>query len=165
MTQKDIALYRLGNQQICSSVFHSPKQVVHWMGAIQAQDYSMAKWAIGARLPHATNETVEDAIRKGEILRTHILRPTWHFVAAEDIRWMLELSAPAIKAASSFMNRQLGLEVPLLKKTSKIIEKELAGKQLLKAVGCQACNNTGYRGRKGIFEMMVMNNEGILLRM
>jgi hypothetical protein len=133
MTQKDIALYRLGNQQICSSVFHSPKQVVHWMGAIQAQDYSMAKWAIGARLPDATNETVEDAIRKGEILRTHILRPTWHFVAAEDIRWMLELSAPAIKAASSFMNRQLGLEAPLLKKTSKIIEKELAGKQLTRA--------------------------------
>jgi len=54
---------------------------------MQAQDYAMAKWAIGVRLPGSTDRMIESAMNKGEILRTHLLRPTWHFVSANDIRW------------------------------------------------------------------------------
>ena len=54
------------------------------MGAIQAQEYEMAKWAIGIRLRSSSLETVNEALYKGDILRTHVMRPTWHFVAAEE---------------------------------------------------------------------------------
>jgi hypothetical protein len=95
------------------------------MGAT-AQDYPMAKWAIGLRLPKATDESVESAINTGEILRTHLLRPTWHFVAAEDIYWLLELSAPQIKAAQRSRDRQLELTEEVYSKSNRIIEKALS---------------------------------------
>src|SRR5438046_1563490 len=99
MTLKDIAKIRLYNQQIAGTTFKTPKDIVGWMGAMQAQDYAMAKWAIGVRLPKSTNTSVETAIDKGEIIRTHLLRPTWHFVLAKDIYWMIDLTGPRIKAA------------------------------------------------------------------
>ena len=82
----DIPKLRLLNQQLANPLFHSPKELVSWMGAVQAQDYAMVKWAVGMRLASATVRTVEEALQKGEILRTHVMRPTWHLVAAEDIR-------------------------------------------------------------------------------
>ena len=87
---------RVASQQLEQPRFESPKELVSWMGAIQAQEYEMAKWAIGIRLRSSSLETVNEALYKGDILRT---RPTWHFVAAEDIRWMLMLSSERIKAA------------------------------------------------------------------
>jgi len=84
-----IASTRLANQQIAGSAFTKVNELISHMGAIQAQDYAMAKWAIGKRLPHATDDSVEAAIAKGEILRIHLLRPTWHLVAADDIHWLL----------------------------------------------------------------------------
>lgn len=90
---------RVASQQLEQSRFESPKELVSWMGAIQAQEYEMAKWAIGIRLRSPSLETVNEALYKGDILRTHVMRPTWHFVAAEDIRWMLMLSSERIKAA------------------------------------------------------------------
>ncbi len=64
---------------------------------MQAQDYNMAKWAVGIRLPGSTEKMIEDAVNSGEILRTHLLRPTWHFVSSDDINWMLDLTAPRLK--------------------------------------------------------------------
>ena len=82
---------RLLNQQLLNPLFREPKELVSWMGAMQAQNYSMVKWAVGMRLKSATIQAVEKALHEGEILRTHVMRPTWHLVAAEDIRWMLKL--------------------------------------------------------------------------
>mgnify|MGYP000506238012 CR=1 FL=1 len=90
---------RVASQQLEQPRFESPKELVSWMGAIQAQEYEMAKWAIGIRLRSSSLEKVNEALYKGDILRTHVMRPTWHFVAAEDIRWMLMLSSERIKAA------------------------------------------------------------------
>ena len=84
---------RVASQQLEQPRFESPKELVSWMGAIQAQEYEMAKWAIGIRLRSSSLEKVNEALYKGDILRTHVMRPTWHFVAAEDIRWMLMLSS------------------------------------------------------------------------
>lgn len=65
----------------------------------------MAKWAVGVRLKSPTLRAIEEALAKGEILRTHVMRPTWHFVTPEDIRWMLRLSAERIrKAYNSYIN-------------------------------------------------------------
>ena len=90
---------RLRNQQLLNPLFSQPKELVSWMGAMQAQNYPMVKWAVGMRLKSATLQTVEKALKEGEILRTHVMRPTWHLVTAEDIRWMLMLSSERIKAA------------------------------------------------------------------
>ena len=99
MNIKDISNLRLTNQQITESKFKTAKDIVSWMGAMQAQDFNMVKWAIGVRLPKSTEKSVELAIDNGEIIRTHLLRPTWHLVSCDDIHWMLDLTAPRIKAS------------------------------------------------------------------
>ncbi len=123
----DIANSRLVSQQIGATNLKITQDVVGWMGAMQAQDYTMAKWAIGVRLPGATEETVEAAFNDGQILRTHLLRPTWHFVAAVDLYWMLHLTAPQIKVLLKSRHEQLGLSPAVLAKSNRILENGLVG--------------------------------------
>jgi len=85
ITLHEIARLRLFSQRIKGRAFRSPKEIVSWMGAMQAQDFSMAKWAVGIRLKENTEEDVTGAYNKGEILRTHVMRPTWHFFSTDDI--------------------------------------------------------------------------------
>ncbi|MFI5135082.1 MAG: winged helix DNA-binding domain-containing protein [Chitinophagales bacterium] len=131
MKDSEIANLRLINQQIAASRFKTPKEIVSWMGAMQAQDYTMAKWAIGSRLKNVTEKQIEDAFNKGEILRTHVMRPTWHFVTAEDIYWMLELTAPRILSSLKHRQNHLELTPDILSKSNKLLEKLLSsGKHL-----------------------------------
>jgi hypothetical protein len=125
MNLKDISNLRLVNQQIAGTKFTSPKEIVAWMGAMQAQDSAMSKWAVGVRLPNSTEKIIEDAMDKGEIIRTHVLRPTWHIVSVDDLRWMLKLTAPHIKAGMKSRNRDLGLTDAILAKSRKVLEKTL----------------------------------------
>lgn len=126
-----ISSLRLISQQIAETQFKTAKEIVDWMGAVQAQDFPMAKWALGARLPGSTDQSVETAFNNGEILRTHVLRPTWHFVKAEDISWMLSLSAPQIKAATNARHKQLGFNADIFAKCNKIIVKNLANSNFM----------------------------------
>ena len=104
------------------------------MGAMQAQDYAMAKWAIGVRLANATDQAIETAINNAEIIRTHLLRFTWHFVSADDVYWMLELTAPHIKASLKSRHRELGLDETIVAKSNAVIKRALrGGKQLTRA--------------------------------
>jgi hypothetical protein len=125
MNLNDIAHLRLVNQQIRKPQFKTGNEVVSWLGAVQAQDYNMSKWAVGVRLPGSTDKTVESAINSGEIIRTHVLRPTWHLVSAADIHWMLELSAPQIKSLARSRDKELGLTEAAFSKSNSIIEKAL----------------------------------------
>ena len=124
---------RLQNQQLLNPLFCQPKELVSWLGAMQAQNYSMVKWAVGMRLKSATIQTVEEALRKGEILRTHVMRPTWHLVAAEDIRWMLKLSAERVIAANESYAKGHNLDISeeLYAKSYRLLEKILSGKKSL----------------------------------
>ena len=91
----------------------------------------MAKWALGLRLPHLNDGDIETAFNEGDILRTHLLRPTWHFVAPADIRWMLALTAPRVHAINAFMYRKLELESKIFKRANHVFIKTLRdGKQL-----------------------------------
>jgi hypothetical protein len=133
MTKAEIIRYRLFNQQIAETKFTEPKQIVEWMVAMQAQEYAMSKWAIGLRLPGSTDEMVEKAFTDGEILRTHLMRPTWHFVTPEDIRWLLKLTAPRVEAFNVFTYRQQELDNKIFKRSNDIIVKTLeGGKHLLR---------------------------------
>ena len=121
-----ISKTRLISQKIASTEFKTPSEIVRWMGAMQAQDYAMAKWAIGVRLTNLNEKIIDSAIDKGEILRIHVLRPTWHFVSADDIYWMLQLSAPKVKSSLKSRHNQLELTESVIAKTSSIIEKTLS---------------------------------------
>src|SRR5688572_14802451 len=127
MTTADILRIRLDNQQLSATNLKTPVEVVQWMGAMQAQEYAMSKWAIGLRLKDVSESLIEKAFNDGAILRTHVMRPTWHFVAPEDIRWLLALTAPRVHQASSYMYRQLNLTPALFKKSNDVIAKTLEG--------------------------------------
>ena len=127
MNLAEIAKIRLINQQIERPQFKTVKELVDWMGAVQAQDYGMAKFAVGVRLPGATDQVVEAAINNGEIIRTHILRPTWHFVSAEDIYWMLALRAAPLKAGLRSRHAQLGLSESIIARSNAILGNLLQG--------------------------------------
>jgi len=127
MNLKEISILRLINQQIVGSNFKNPKDIVTWMGAMQAQDFNMAKWAVGIRLNNSTDKLIQSAIDKGEILRTHLLRPTWHFVSSEDIYWILQLTSQQIKNSMKSRDKILGLTDTIYKKSNTTIEKTLYG--------------------------------------
>lgn len=127
MNLKDIASLRLHHQQLEGTSFKKPRELVKWMGAMQAQDYSMSKWAIGTRIPGSTDEAIEKEINEGEIIRTHVLRPTWHLVSPDDMHWMLELTAPHIKAIAKSRDKELELTEKLYTKCNALLEKILAG--------------------------------------
>jgi winged helix DNA-binding protein len=100
---------------------------VKWLSAVQAQDYAGAKWALGMRVPRSTDADVERAFAEGSIVRTHVLRPTWHFVAPADIRWMLALTAPRVQAANARIYRKYGLDATIFRRSNAVLERALRG--------------------------------------
>jgi len=129
-----IARRRLVSQHLVVPANLRAAEVVGRLGAVQAQDYAGAKWAVGQRAKALVDADIETAFTRGEILRTHVLRPTWHFVLPEDARWMLELTAPRMKAASASQDRHLGLDEKIFRKSNALLERALRdGKQLTRA--------------------------------
>ncbi len=131
MTHYEILSHRLLNQQIISTKFTKPEEIVRWMVAMQSQEYAMAKWAIGLRLPGFNDADIEQVFNEGKILRTHLMRPTWHFVAPEDIRWLLALTAPRVSAINNYQYKKEGLDASVFKKCNEVIVKSLEGGKFL----------------------------------
>ena len=125
--KNDLMRRRLHNQRLAGSEFKKPEQIVTWLGAVQAQDYPGAKWGVALRSDGLTNADLDASFDNGRILRTHILRPTWHFVAAPDIRWMLELSAPRVHASNAHMYRKLELDDRVFARCRTIFRRALKG--------------------------------------
>ena len=126
-----IARARLHNQGITSPRHRRAADVVRWLGAVQAQEYGPARWALGLRLPDAADPEIERAFDRGRILRTHVMRPTWHFVAAADIRWLLELTAPRVHRRMAIYTRSLELDPRTLVRGTAVIERALRDRQHL----------------------------------
>lgn len=99
-----------------------------WLTAVQAQDFAGAKWSLGLRMKRANDALVEKAFNDGEILRTHVLRPTWHFVLPEDIGWLLDLTAPRVHALNATYYRRLGIDDRERKRTEKALVSSLEGR-------------------------------------
>lgn len=123
----NISQQRLRNLCITHSTLKSPQQVVGWLAAVQAQDFAGAKWSLGLRISNSTESMIDRAFEKGDILRTHLLRPTWHFVSPSDIRWLLQLTAPRVHAVNAFMYRKMELDPAIFKRSNKALEKSLHG--------------------------------------
>ncbi|HEV8396316.1 MAG TPA: winged helix DNA-binding domain-containing protein [Vicinamibacterales bacterium] len=110
-----------------SAAPRSAAAVVERLCAVQAQDFIGAKWAIGLRAKGLDDAAVEAAFDRGDILRTHVMRPTWHFVTPADLRWMLALTAPRVHQASAFYYRQYGLDAKTVSRVHKVLASELQG--------------------------------------
>ena len=131
ITIAHVAQWRLHNQALARPRFETAADVVRWLGAVQAQDFAAAKWAIGQRMIDGTDGRIERAFDEGAILRTHVLRPTWHFVLPEDIRWLIALTAPRVHAVNAYVYRRFGLDAATRRRSNAIIERALRGRQYL----------------------------------
>jgi hypothetical protein len=127
MTNAEIAHRRLRHQRLAEAPFARPEDAVQWLGAVQAQDYAGAKWAIGLRTQGTTDAAVDQALAGGTLLRTHVLRPTWHVVSAADIRWLLALTAPHVHAANAHYYRRVGFDDDLFQTSNATLARALEG--------------------------------------
>ncbi|MDR0509749.1 MAG: winged helix DNA-binding domain-containing protein [Rikenellaceae bacterium] len=155
---KDIAALRQASHRFSDGSFEHPGNVVEWMGAMQAQEFTMAKWAVGVRLPWATDTAVQAAFDRGEFLRTHVMRPTWHFVTPANIRWMLALTAPRIISLTRANHNELELDERLCGRCEELIARILSGGRSLtreqmglelEQAGVRITHSLGTQGSRG----------------
>lgn len=123
----DIAARRLHAQRLTGEPFTSAVDAVRWLGAVQSQDYTGATWAVGQRTRGTTEAELDRLFDEGVILRTHIMRPTWHFVLPEDIRWLLELTGPRVRRGLAARWRQLEIDDGVAARASAAFSAALAG--------------------------------------
>ena len=165
MTEKDIIRSRLINHQIAYTQCREPVEIVSLLAAMQAQEYPMAKWAIGLRLPGITNARIEEDFNLGLILRTHMLRPTWHFVAPVDIRWIQSLTSPTVHAFNAYYYRLAELDAKLFMRAMKLLQKMLEGKNFLSRTRIQVLlekNKIMARGLRFGLILMFAELEGLI---
>lgn len=113
---------RLHHQHLLGEGLPSVGAVVRWFGAVQAQEVSGATWALARRVSTRISESdVLAALDAGDIIRTHVLRPTWHVVAPEDLRWLLALTGPRVRAGQAARYTELGLDAATLSKAGRVI--------------------------------------------
>src|SRR5262245_54758267 len=152
MTFSRIAHHRLHNQRLTSKKFTTVAEVVHWFGAVQAQDYLGALWAVGLRMQHATEKAVEQALAERAIVRTWPMRGTLHFVAAEDARWMLKLLNARFISRTPVHHRKLELDHRVFGRCGEILVSALSGGrqlsrpalyELLESKGVSTSNSRG----------------------
>jgi hypothetical protein len=122
---------RLRNQYLAGGGPDDPAAIVAWLGAVQSQDYSGAKWGVAQRGRKITDRAIDAAFDSGRILRTHLMRPTWHFVSPDDIRWMQSLTAPRVHTANGSMYRMLGLDAKTLAASRRTLERALRKQEAL----------------------------------
>lgn len=116
---------RLAAQQLTGPRAPSVAEAVRNSLAVQAQDPPLARWSLGLR-SGADDASVCAAVDAGEVLRTHVLRPTWHYVHRNDIRWLLELTGPRIISGNRARQRQLGIDEELWAQTQQVLRRALA---------------------------------------
>ncbi|HEX6975562.1 MAG TPA: winged helix DNA-binding domain-containing protein [Vicinamibacterales bacterium] len=104
----------------------SAVEIVEAFGAVQAQDYNAVKWALALRAPRVTSADVDRALDEGRLLRTHVMRPTWQLVTPAHIGALLALTAPRVHQACAFLNRTVGLDAALRKRTQRVIRAALS---------------------------------------
>jgi hypothetical protein len=147
---RDIARWRMRNLGLWGGRAE-PAAVVARLGAIQAQEFPYAKWSVAQRTDSAREVEIDGVFDEGKILRTHVLRPTWHFVVPEDIRWLLALTAPRVKSMMASYDRRLELDDRLYARTNRLISKALQGgaqltrKELVATLNRAKITGTGQR--------------------
>jgi len=159
MSPSQITSLRLQNLQVTQHLFKSPAELLRHMGAMQAQDYQNALWAIGVRLPGLSRDNVEQAIEERQIVRTWPMRGTIHFVPAEDAKWMVQLMTPRILSGQAARRRQLDLTEELVTSYAPVVIDALKGgklltrKELLQILEEHSISTVGQRGIHILWEL------------
>lgn len=123
---------RMLSQLLAGPPKESPAEVVEWMGAVQAQEIRAAKWAVGLRAASPALSAVREALHKGIILRMHVMRPTWHYIPARDVKWMAALSEKSIKSAWDGYSRLTGVTKDDYYRNRDLLLKILEGRHATK---------------------------------
>lgn len=131
MNTLELLKIRLYNQLLADHSLKQPLEIVSWMGAMQSQSLDLAKWAIGVRSEGKTVKDIDALLNSGKVIRTHILRPTWHFVTADDIHWMYDLSNPRLKPIYRSYAKMRQVDDELIYKAIPILVKMLEGNKHL----------------------------------
>jgi Winged helix DNA-binding domain len=113
-------------QGLAGEGFPSPATAVEHLGAVQAQEFAEANWSLAERVPGCAPADVEEAFARGEILRVHALRPTWHYLAAADLRWIQALTGPRVHRANAYRYRQVGLDEATIARSKETLAQVLA---------------------------------------
>lgn len=161
LRRDELLRLRLANQHLAAPSLSDPTAPVAHLGAVQSQDYPAAKWALFQRLVGASDQTIEDAFTAGAILRTHVMRPTWHFVAPADLRWLLALTAPRVKIVLASYDRKLGIDAALLARSHDAIVRALeSGQHLTRTELDAALRRAGIAATNGqVLGHLVMHAE------
>jgi hypothetical protein len=162
----DLTAQRLHNQHLGSRPFPTAAAAVAWFGAVQAQDYLGALWAVGTRMKEPFEADVERALAVGSIVRTWPLRGTLHFVAAEDARWILQLLAPQVVARHApRLEREYGLNEATIRRSRTIVRRALqGGKQLAREVlyGALEKGHVATGAQRGLHIVWRLAHEGLI---
>jgi hypothetical protein len=166
MKPSDLTHQRLYNQRLAGTPFERPGEVVQWFLAVQAQDYPGSLWGIGLRMNEATEERVEQAVADRIIVRTWPMRGTLHFVAAADIRWMLQLLAPRVIARNSRrLLKEYDLDEAVFARSRELLARSLRdGKQLTRNAIYRELDAAGIRtaGGRGLQILWRLAQEGLI---
>jgi hypothetical protein len=165
MNYRDIGFHRLSNQHIAAEKFEKAEDAVRRMGALQAQDYMQAVWAIGARTVSGTLADIEQAIENGKIIRTWPMRGTIHFIPPEDARWMLGLSAPRLLASDQRRMAQLDLNVDIMARCRDLFCEALSGgRRLSRPEMMSVLESAGIttRGQRGYHILWYIAQSGVI---
>ena len=162
---EDVVHLRLLKLGLSRPADTDPVATVHRLGAVQSQDYGPATWSLGQRIPGLRAADADRCFDSGELIRTHVLRPTWHFVAPRDLRWLLALTAPRVHQLNAYYYRQVGLDTEVLAASRAAIERVLADgeprtrKQVLEGL---AAAGVPVAGMAGTYALMHAELEGVV---
>jgi hypothetical protein len=130
MDEQDLRHWRLRSQRLAGPGFEPTAAggaaAVRWLGAVQSQDHEPALWSLAQRAPGVSRAELGGAFDDGAFLRTHVLRPTWHFVPPEELRDLLALTGPRVAAGCATRWRELGLPAEVRAEATDVLAAAIA---------------------------------------
>ncbi|MGH2783754.1 MAG: winged helix DNA-binding domain-containing protein [Actinomycetota bacterium] len=160
MNESGIVRSRMHNLRLTGERIRTPVEAIRHLVAVQSQDYGPAKWSLAQRVDGMSDAGLDVAFDEGSFLRTHVLRPTWHFVLPEDIRWLLDLTAPKVRRTMAYYDRRLGLDATVMKKAVGRIVKALESEgQMTRKELADVIEGSGIEARGQRLNHIVMNAE------
>ncbi|MDR7160323.1 winged helix DNA-binding domain-containing protein [Arthrobacter sp. BE255] len=158
---------RLQSQMLRGPAAPSPEAALRNLLAVQAQEFPYARWSLAQRTGvNATAADIEEAVSDGRILRTHILRPTWHFVHRDDLRWLLALSAPRLHQGNAGMYRRTGIDAAAAVRSQEVLAGAVAGgNHLTREQLAARLQDAGFAGKGLELAYLIMHAEisGVLV--
>ncbi|WP_307077015.1 winged helix DNA-binding domain-containing protein [Arthrobacter pascens] len=160
MDPDEVVRLRLGGQMLREPAAASPEDALRNLLAVQAQEFPYARWTLAQRAPSATAADVEQAVADGRILRTHILRPTWHFVHRDDLRWLMALSAPRLHQGNAGMYRRTGIDAATALRGGQVLAEAVSGgNHLTREQLAATLQDAGFAAKGLELAYLIMNAE------